>query len=139
MRTGKTHQQIAMLAKSLNEGNSVFVAGIKDPKDYIERLFRDFNIVVQTIPHYVTKDTERVLEDVPPYRVWETKYEPLLTGYEFRNQEIKPLKGDLSEAIQHIIKLQEDVLDKMLNDNMMRIPAKYHGLKTDKDEFSKIR
>ena len=85
MRTGKTHEQIAMLAKSLNEENSVFVAGIKDSKEYAERLFRDFNIVVITEPHYVTKNTETILEDVPPYRVWETKYEPQLTGYEFRN------------------------------------------------------
>ena len=85
MRTGKTQLQIAMLAKSLNNGDSVFVAGMKDPKDYTERLFRDFGIIVVTEPKYVTKNTETVFEDTPPYRVWETKYEPLLTGYEFRN------------------------------------------------------
>jgi len=84
MRAGKTHQQIAMLAKSLNEDKSVFVAGIKSPKEYINRLYKDFGIVVTTEPHYLTKDTEIVLEDTPPYRVWETKYEPILTGYEFR-------------------------------------------------------
>jgi len=84
MRTGKTHVQIAMLAKSLNEDKSVFIAGMKNPKDYIERLFRDFGITVITEPHYIVKDTEIVLEHVPPYRVWETKYEPHLTGYEFR-------------------------------------------------------
>ena len=85
MRIGKTQLQIAMLAKSLNNGDSVFVAGMKDQKDYTERLFKDFGIVVVTEPHYVTKNTETVFEDTPPYRVWETKYEPQLTGYEFRN------------------------------------------------------
>lgn len=84
MRTGKTHVQIAMLVKSLNEDKSVFVAGMKDPKDYTERLFRDFGIVVIAEPHYITKDTEIVLEHVPPYRAWETKYDPQLTGYEFK-------------------------------------------------------
>jgi len=84
MRTGKTHVQISMLAKSLNEDKLVFVAGMKDPKDYTERFFRDFGIAVITEPHYITKDTELVLEDVPPYRAWETKYEPQLTGYEFK-------------------------------------------------------
>jgi hypothetical protein len=84
MRTGKTHVQIAMIATRLNQGNSVFVAGIENPKEYIERLFKTFGIVVTTEPHYVTKDTEIILEDVPPYRIWKTKYEPLLTGYEFR-------------------------------------------------------
>lgn len=84
MRTGKTHVQISLLVKSLNENKSVFVGGMKSPKDYIERLFKDFGIVVITEPHYITKDTEIVLEDVPPYRVWETKYEPILTGFEFK-------------------------------------------------------
>lgn len=84
MRTGKTHVQISMLAKSLNEGKSVFVAGIKNPKDYTERLFRDFGITVTTEAHHITKDTELVLEHVPPYRAWETKYEPQLTGFEFK-------------------------------------------------------
>ena len=83
-RYGKTHHQIGMLANYLNEDKSVFVAGMKDPKDYIERLFRDFGIAVITEPHYITKDTELVLEDIPPYRAWETKYEPQLTGYEFK-------------------------------------------------------
>ena len=84
MRTGKTQMQIGMLAKSLNEGESVFIAGMKDPKDYIDRLFKDFGIVVIIEPRYIAKDTEIVLEHVPPYRVWETKYEPTLTGYEFK-------------------------------------------------------
>lgn len=84
MRTGKTHKQIAMLAKSLNDGKSVFVAGLKNSKEYTDRLFKDFNIVVDTTPHYVKKDTEITLEHLPPYRVWETKYEPQLTGYEFK-------------------------------------------------------
>lgn len=83
MRTGKTHEQVLLLAKSLNKGNSVFVVGIKNPKDYIDRLFKDFGIVSLTEPRYITKDTEIVLEDVPPYRVWKTRYEPQLTGYEF--------------------------------------------------------
>jgi hypothetical protein len=84
MRTGKTHLQIAMSARALNKGQSVFVAGMQSPKDFTDRLFKDFGIEVTTEPHYLTKDTEIVLEDTPPYRVWETKYEPILTGYEFR-------------------------------------------------------
>lgn len=76
--------QIEMLVKSLSEGKSVFVAGMKNPKEYSERLFKDFGITVTAKPCYVTKDTEIVLEDIPPYRVWETKYEPILTGYEFK-------------------------------------------------------
>ena len=81
MSTGKTHQQIAMLAKSLNDGKSVFVAGINNPKDYTERLFRDFGIIVATEPHYVTKDTEIFLEEDG---VRQVKYKPQLIGYEFR-------------------------------------------------------
>lgn len=81
MRTGKTHQQIAMIAKSLNEDKSVFIAGMKNPKEYTERLFIEFGIAVTTEPHYVTKDTELFLEEDG---VWETKYEPQLTGFEFK-------------------------------------------------------
>ena len=57
---------------------------MKSPKEYTERLFKGFGITVTAKPCYATKDIEIVLEDVPPYRVWETKYEPILTGYEFK-------------------------------------------------------
>lgn len=83
MRTGKTHEQVSLLAKSLNEGNSVFVAGIKNPKDYINRLFKDFGIVTLTEPHYVTRNYEITFEDTYPFRVWESGGESKLTGYEF--------------------------------------------------------
>lgn len=83
-RYGKTHHQIGMLAKYLNEDKSVFIAGMINPKDYIERLSRDFGITVIAEPKYVTKDTKIILEDVPPYRGWKKEHEPLLTGYEFR-------------------------------------------------------
>ena len=84
MRTGKSNQQIAMIATRLNEGKSVFVAGIKNPKDYIERLFKTFGIVVITEPHYITKNTEIVLEE---NRIWRTEYEPQLTGFNFCKNE----------------------------------------------------
>jgi len=84
MRTGKTQASLQILVEQLDKGNSVFVAGMKDPKEYTERLFKEHGLVVETNPHYVTKNTETILEDVPPYRVWETKYEPQLTGYEFK-------------------------------------------------------
>ena len=41
-RYGKMHHQIGMLAKYLNEDKSVFIAGMKNPKNYTERLSRDF-------------------------------------------------------------------------------------------------
>ena len=87
-RYGKTHHQIGMLAKYLNEDKSVFITGMKNPKNYTERLSRDFGIVVIAEPKYITKDTEIILEDVPPYRSWKKEYEPLLTGYEFRKYTI---------------------------------------------------
>ena len=76
------------LAKYLNEDKSVFIAGMINPKDYIERLSRDFGITVIAEPKYVTKNTEIILEDVPPYRGWKKEHEPLLTGYEFRKYTI---------------------------------------------------
>ena len=87
-RYGKTYHQIGMLAKYLNEDKSVFIAGMVNPKDYIERLSRDFGITVIAEPKYVTKNTEIILEDVPPYRGWKKEHEPLLTGYEFRKYTI---------------------------------------------------
>ena len=87
-RYGKTHHQIGILAKYLNEDKSVFIAGMINPKDYIERLSRDFGITVIAEPKYVTKNTEIILEDVPPYRGWKKEHEPLLTGYEFRKYTI---------------------------------------------------
>lgn len=84
MRAGKTQMQVEILAESLNEGKLVFIMGMKNPKEYTERLFKDFGITVTTKPCYTIKETEIVLEDVPPYRAWETKYEPILAGYEFK-------------------------------------------------------
>lgn len=81
MRTGKTQMQIGMLAKSLNEGQSVFIAGMKEPKDYIDRLFKDFGIVVITAPHYI-KPSESNRFHLDGDKL--TEYLPTLTGYEFR-------------------------------------------------------
>ena len=83
MRTGKIHEQISLLAKSLNEGKKPFVAMLGEPKDYINRLYKDFNIAVKIIPHYTTRNYNITFEDTPPYRVWESGGEKQLTGYEF--------------------------------------------------------
>jgi len=84
MRTGKRKMQIEMLAKSLNEYKSVFIAGIKNPKEYTERLFKDFGITVVTEPHYVKRNYNITFEDIPPYRVCESGGEEKLTGFEFK-------------------------------------------------------
>lgn len=86
MRTGKVQASLQTIVEQLIKGNSVFVAGIKDPKEYIKRIFIEYSLVVETTPHYITKNTETVLEDIPPYRIWETKYESQLTGYEFKRK-----------------------------------------------------
>ena len=83
MRVGKTQMQIGMLAKSLNEGQSVFIAGMKDPKDYIDRLARDFNIIVITTPHYI-KPSESNRFHLDGDKL--TEYLPILTGYEFKTR-----------------------------------------------------
>lgn len=81
MRTGKTQMQLGTLAKSLNEGQSVCIAGMKDPKDYIDRLARDFNIIVITTPHYMRPSkSNRFQFDGDKV----TEYLPILIGYEFR-------------------------------------------------------
>lgn len=73
--------QIEMIAKSLNEDKSVFVAGMEDPKDYIDRLFKNFGIVVITEPHYMAPSrSNRFHFDGDNV----TEYLPTLTGYEFR-------------------------------------------------------
>jgi hypothetical protein len=127
MRTGKTHQQIAMLAKSLSEDKSVFVAGMKNPKEYTDRLFKDFGIEVTTEPHYITKDTEIVLEDVPPYRVWETKYEPILTGYEFKK--IMKVKCKVREITEKELDLEYPYYlafqDELCNDKLIKVFPEY--------------
>ncbi len=84
MRTGKTHVQISLVAKSLNEGKSFFVAGMKSPKEYTERLFKYFGITVVTAPHYVKRNYNITFEHIPPYRVWESGGEEKLTGFEFK-------------------------------------------------------
>lgn len=81
---GKTQLWLEALAQQLNEGKEVFVAGLKTPQDYINRLNREFSIVVQVIPHYVTTNYDIRFEDVPPYRVFESRGERKLTGYEFK-------------------------------------------------------
>ena len=44
-------------------------------------------------------------------------------------EEIKPLKGDLTEAIKQIIKLQGEALDKLKSGIVTGIPKKYFGEK----------
>lgn len=76
MRTGKTQASLQTIFEQLNKGNSVFVAGMENPKDYTERLFRDFKINVLATPHYVTPHLTN--------KFHLTEYLPILTGYEFR-------------------------------------------------------
>lgn len=81
MRTGKTTVFFTQLAKSLEEGKSCFVAGAKEPQTYINRLKRDFNIDVESAPHYVTPSlTNRFHIDGNTL----TEYLPTLSGYEFK-------------------------------------------------------
>ena len=49
-------------------------------------------------------------------------------------EEIKPIKGDLSEAIKQIIKMQEELINKLKYGNLCRIPKSHFGQKTDKNE-----
>lgn len=84
MRTGRTQAFLETIVDQLSKGNSVFVAMLKTPKDYIDRLHRDFCIDVIATPCYVTRNYNITFEDVPPYRVWESGGEKQLTGYEFR-------------------------------------------------------
>lgn len=83
MRTGRTQASLETIVGQLSKGDSVFVAMLKTPKDYIDRLRRDFCIDVVVTPCYVTRNYNMTFEDVPPYRVWESGGEKQLTGYEF--------------------------------------------------------
>jgi len=38
MRSGKTQQQIEYIKEHLNKGETMFVGGMEDPKDYLNRL-----------------------------------------------------------------------------------------------------
>jgi len=84
MRTGRTQVSLETIVDQLSKGNSVFVAMLKIPKDYIDRLHKDFCIDVIATPCYVTRNYNMIFEDVPPYKVWESGGEKQLIGYEFR-------------------------------------------------------
>ncbi len=79
-KLGKTKIQLDSIAEELNKGNSVFIAGLKCEKEYVNRLHRYYDIIVEAIPHYVTPslsnqfhfNNDKVVE-----------YLPTLTGFEF--------------------------------------------------------
>ena len=53
MRTGKTTMSVEIIANMLKKGESVFVAMIQDPTDYLKRLHEQHNIVqLNVTPHY---------------------------------------------------------------------------------------
>lgn len=72
MRTGKTLIQFMALSRALKEGKTCFVAGLKEPQEYITRLRKDHGVSVTANPHY--KEAE-------------------ITGYSFKLKE-EPLNED---------------------------------------------
>lgn len=80
----KTKIQLDSIAEELNKGNSVFVAGLKCEKEYVNRLHRDYNIIVEAIPHYITPSLSNQFH-FNNNKV--TKYLPTLTGYEFLKEQ----------------------------------------------------
>lgn len=81
--TGKTKLQIKMIAEVLNKKDSVFVYWLQHQQvsRYVDTLWREYGIIVTTIPKYAENTT--ILSKFLDFEI--KKYDPLLIGYEFRN------------------------------------------------------
>ena len=75
MRTGKTQQQIDYIKEHLNKGEIMFVGGMKDPTDYLNRLGEEYSAEES----FRTTNINMNLEDT-----YFTGGEKIKTGYIFR-------------------------------------------------------
>lgn len=81
IRTGKTKIAIEELAHNLIKEKTVFVYGLKQPDEYINRLKEVFNINVELIPKYI-EPSENNRFHFKQNTVIE--YLPEIVGYEFK-------------------------------------------------------
>ena len=79
MRTGKTQQQIDYIKEHINKGETMFVGGLKDPKEYLERLGEGYSAEES----FRTRNIDITFDDILGYTTF-TGGEKIKTGYIFR-------------------------------------------------------
>lgn len=80
MRTGKTQQQIDYIREHLNKGETIFMGGMKDPTDYLNRLGEGYSAQ----PHYAKRSIPLEITYSDFYRIDTIEYLPTVCGYVFR-------------------------------------------------------
>lgn len=79
MRTGKTQQQIEYIKERLNKGETMFVGGMEDPTDYLNRLGEGY---IAEESFRTTNINLTFMDDLQ--NIFYTGGEKIKTGYIFR-------------------------------------------------------
>jgi hypothetical protein len=79
MRIGKTEKQIIELKEQLDSNQTILVAGLKEPSNYLERLGKGY-IAEES---FVTRQQTRTYDEISGAIYW-TDGEKIKTGYIFK-------------------------------------------------------